>query len=133
MGEGADQEAAQYSTAAVCGLLLVLEALGSLLMWAGIPLAWLWVGGHVYSATGSLGLDLGTAFLGFVLTLFLALWGLRRIDQQWIELRRRTGYEQKEGALPQVVTVSASLALVLFMCWYYLFSHAYVIPFMPSN
>jgi hypothetical protein len=123
MGEGADQGAAQDSTAAICALLLALEALGSLVMWAGIPLAWLWIGGRAYSATGSLGLDLGIAFLGFVLTLFLVLSGLRR----------RAGYEQKEGALSQVVTVSATLALVLFTAWYYLFSHAYVIPFMPSN
>ena len=125
MGEGADQGAAQDSTAAICALLLALEALGSLVMWAGIPLAWLWI--------GSLGLDLGIAFLGFVLTLFLVLSGLRRVDQGWIALRRRAGYEQKEGALSQVVTVSATLALVIFMAWYYLFSHAYVIPFMPSN
>ena len=102
-------------------------------MWAGIPLAWLWIGGRVYSATGSLGLDLSVAFLGFVLTLFAALAGLRRIDWRWIELRRRSGYEQKEGALSQIVTVSATLALLIFMAWYYLFSHAYVIPFMPSN
>jgi hypothetical protein len=133
MGEGADQGAAQYSTAVVCALLLALEALGSVVMWAGIPLAWLWIGGRVYSATGSLGLDLGVAFLGFVLTLFLALAALRRVDQGWIVLRRRAGYEQKEGALPQVVTVSATLALIMFTGWYYLFSHAYVIPFMPSN
>jgi hypothetical protein len=133
MGEGADQGAARDSTAAVCALLLALEALGSVVMWAGIPLAWLWIGGRVYSASGSLGLDLATAFLGFVLTLFLALAGLRRVDAGWISLRRRAGYEQKEGALSQIVTVSATLALVLFMAWYYLFSHAYVIPFMPSN
>ena len=102
-------------------------------MWAGIPLLWLWIGGRVYSATGSLGLDLGIAFLGFVLALFLALAGLRRVDRTWIELRSRAGYEQKEGALPQVITVSATVALVMFVAWYYLFSHAYVIPFMPSN
>jgi hypothetical protein len=133
MGEGADQGAAQASVSLVCASLLAIEALGSIVMWAGIPLAWLWIGGRVYSATGSLGLDLSVAFLGFVLTLFAALAGLRRIDWRWIELRRRSGYEQKEGALSQIVTVSATLALLIFMAWYYLFSHAYVIPFMPSN
>jgi hypothetical protein len=133
MGEGADQGAAQGPPSLASVFLLAVEALGSVLMWAAIPLAWLWIGGRVYSATGSLGLDLGVAFLGFVLTLFLALAVLRRIDWRWIQLRRQAGYEQKEGALSQIVTVSATLALVLFMAWYYLFSHAYVIPFMPSN
>jgi hypothetical protein len=133
MGEGAEQAAWSAPTSLACALLLGVEALGSLLMWAGIPLAWLWIGGRVYSLTGSLGLDLGVAFLGFVLTLFAALAGLRRVDRTWIALRRRSGYEQKEGALSQVVTVSATLALVMFIAWYYGFSHAYVIPFMPSN
>jgi hypothetical protein len=134
MGEGSGQTAmARGTTNAGCALLLALEAIGSLAIWAGIPLAWLWIGGRVYSFTGSLGADLGVAFFGFVGTLFLALSGLRRIDRGWIALRRRAGYEQEEGALPQIVVASATLALLLFVAWYYLFSHAYVIPFMPSN
>ena len=133
MGEGTQSVAVRGSAGAARGLLLAIEAVGSLAMWAGIPLAWLWIGGRVYDLTGSLGADLGVAFFGFVGTLFLGLSGLRRLDQVWIALRRRAGYEQEEGALPQIVVASATLALVLFVGWYYLFSHAYVIPFMPSN
>jgi hypothetical protein len=134
MGKGAGRAtAARGVTTASCVLLLAVEAIGSLAMWAAIPLAWLWIGGRVYSLTGSLGADIGIAFFGFVGTLFLALSGLRQIDQGWIALRRRAGYEQKEGALSHVVVMSATLALLMFFAWYYLFSHAYVIPFMPSN
>ena len=134
MGEGSGQTAvARGTTNAACALLLAVEALGSIAMWAGIPLAWLWLGGRVYDLTGSLGADLGVAFFGFVGTLFLGLSGLRRVDQGWIALRQRAGDEQEEGALPQIVVASASLALLIFVAWYYLFSDAYVIPFMPSN
>jgi hypothetical protein len=134
MGEGGSQiTVARGTTSVACGLIVVLEAIGSLAMWAAIPLAWLWIGGRVYSLTGSLGADAGVAFFGFVGTLFLALAGLRRLDRGWIALRRRAGYDQEEGALPQVVTVSATLALLTFFAWYYFFSHAYVIPFMPSS
>jgi hypothetical protein len=134
MGMGEEQRVASGpATELACALLLGLEAIGSLAMWAAIPLAWLWIGGRVYSLTGSLGLDIGVAFAGFVGTLFLVLTLLRHLDAGWIALRRRAGYEQEEGALPQVVTISATLALGLFIGWYYLFSHAYVIPFMPSN
>jgi hypothetical protein len=133
MGEGTQSVAMRGTTGVARGLLLAIEAVGSLAMWAGIPLAWLWIGGRVYNLTGSLGADLGVAFLGFVFTLLAALTGLRRIDEGWIALRRRAGYEQEEGMLPQVVVASATLALVLFVGWYYLFSHAYVIPFMPST
>ena len=133
MGDGGGQLTAARGTTVACAAILGIEAIGSLAMWAGIPLLWLWIGGRVYSLTGSLGADAAVAFLGFVGTLFLALSGLRHLDRGWIALRRRAGYEQEEGALPQVVTVSATLALITFIAWYYLFSHAYVIPFMPSN
>ena len=54
---------------AVAGAALIaLEGFGTVLMWAPIPLAWLWIGGRVYTVTGSLGADLAVAFLGFVAT-----------------------------------------------------------------
>jgi hypothetical protein len=134
VGASADQPtAARGATNLACGVLLVLEAVGSLAMWAAIPLGWLWIGGRVYALTGSLGADVAVAFAGFVATLLLAVSVLRRLDEGWISLRRRAGYEQKEGALTQVVTVSATLALVMFLIWYYLLAKAYVIPFMPSH
>jgi hypothetical protein len=134
MGAGAEQTAARgVTTNVTCALMLAVEALGSLAMWAVVPLAWLWVGGRVYALTGSLGLDMLVAFAGFVATLVLVVRMLRRVDAGWITLRRRAGYDQKEGALTQIVTVSATLAFVLFLAWYYLISHAYIIPFMPSN
>jgi hypothetical protein len=134
MGLGVEQRtAARSATDLACLLVLAVEAIGSLAMWAAIPLAWLWIGGRVYSVTGSLGADVGVAFLGFVATLLLTVAALRRIDNGWIALRRRAGHDQVEGALTQVVTISATVAFASFIAWYYLFSHAYVIPFMPSN
>lgn len=135
MGASADQRfAARGATTNVAWVLvLALEALGSLAMWAAIPLAWLWIGGRIYALTKSLGADVAVAFLGFTLTLLLAVSMLRRLDESWIALRRRAGYEQKEGALTQVVTISATLALLLFLLWYYLLAKAYIIPFMPSH
>jgi hypothetical protein len=113
--------------------LLALEALGALLMWVPIPLAWLWIGGRVYSAIGSLLADGFVAFFGFVACILLVVYTLRRVDLVWIGLRRGAGHEQTEGALSEVVTISGAFGLVGFWCWYYLFSHAYVMPFMPSS
>jgi hypothetical protein len=118
---------------AASGGLLAVETLGALLMWAPIPLAWLWIGGRVYSATGSLAADGFVAFFGFVATVVLLVAGLRRVDSFWIALRRRAGHDQDEGALSEVVAISAAFGIVGFMLWYYLFSHAYVLPFMPSG
>ena len=113
--------------------VLMLELIGSLMMWAPIPLAWMWVGGRVYALTGSLMADGTVAFLGFAGTICVFMVALQRLDRVWIALRRRLGHEQRKGALEQVVVASATLGLVCFTLWYYLFSHAYLIPFMPNQ
>ena len=115
------------------GVVLAAEAIGSVLMWAPIPLAWMWVGARVYDATGSLFADGCVVLLGFLATIALLMRGLSRLDLVWVELRRRAGHDQRQGALNQVVVVSATLGLVAFMVWYYILSDAFIIPFMPSQ
>jgi hypothetical protein len=114
-------------------VMLGVEAIGVLSMWALIPLAWLWIGGRAYAATGSLGLDLGLAFFGFAATTVAMLALLNRVDHAWIGLRRQAGHDQPKGALPELVVASTALGIVLFLLWYYLLSNAYIIPFMPSQ
>jgi hypothetical protein len=118
---------------AASAAVLALEAIGAVLMWGPIPLAWLWIGGRVYAATGSLAADGFIGFAGFVATVVLVVAALRRVDALWIGLRRRAGHDQKEGALQEVAAISGAFGIVAFMLWYYLFSHAYVLPFMPSG
>ena len=102
-------------------------------MWAALPFAWIWVGKRVGAATLSLTAAVGVTFLGFVATVVVAAWALQRIDNAWIEMRRRAGHEQSEGALSQVVVVSTTLGLLVFFVWYYVLSKAFIIPFMPSQ
>jgi hypothetical protein len=113
--------------------VLAAEALGTLVLWAPLPFAWIWVGGRVYALTGSLAADGGAALVGFAASAFLAMRWLARLDQTWIALRRRAGHAQSEGALTQVVVVSATLGIGAFLLWYYLFSNAFILPFMPSQ
>lgn len=115
------------------GVVVALEVVGSLLMWAPIPIAWMWVGARVYEATGSLGADLGVVFVGFSVTTILAMRALHRLDRTWIKLRRYAGYDQAEGALTQVVVASATFGLVAFLIWYYVLEDAYILPFMPTQ
>lgn len=116
-----------------CAGVLALEAAGSVLMWAPMPLAWLWVGGRAYAATGSLAADGAVAFLGFVATTVLAMAMLGRLDRRWVELRRRAGHDQREGALSQVMVVSATLGILAFLLWFYVLQQAFVMPFMPTR
>ena len=118
---------------AACVAVLAAEALGTLLLWAPLPFAWTWIGGRVYALTGSLFADGVVALVGFAACAGFAMRGLARLDQTWIALRRRAGYTRSQGALTQVVVVSATLGLAGFAVWYYLVSHAFILPFMPSQ
>jgi hypothetical protein len=119
------------SAAAVA--VVAVEVVGAVLLWGPLPLAWLWIGGRVYALTGSLAADGFSGFAGFVASVLLVVAALRRIDLVWISLRRRAGRVQAEGALQEVAVVSGAFGIVGFMLWYYVFSHAYVLPFMPSG
>ena len=113
--------------------VLALEALGTFVMWAPVPLAWMWVGAQVYNATGSLAADGIVALLGFAATVTITMMALARLDAAWIALRRRAGHDQVNGALPQVVVVSATFGLLGFLVWFYVLSDAFILPFMPSQ
>jgi hypothetical protein len=117
----------------LCAVVLAAEAFGTLLLWAPLPFAWIWVGGRVYAVTGSLFFDGAVALTGFAASALLAMHGLGRLDRTWIALRRRAGYAQSDGALTQIVVVSATLGLAGFLVWYYVLSHAFILPFMPSQ
>jgi len=71
--------------------------------------------------------------LGLGATEGIAVKALTRIDMGWLTLRRQAGHDQAQGALTRVVVVSATLGLIAFFVWYYLLSHAFIIPFMPST
>ena len=117
---------------AACRAVFAFEIFLMALLWAPLPLGWMWVGGRVFVATGSLTADLAVMFTGFVTTTILVMGWLVRIDAAWIELRKRAGYDQRQGALAQVVIVSATLALVAFHVWFYL-EGAFILPFMPTQ
>ena len=52
-------------------LVILIMFIGSLVLWIGTPLLWLWIGSQVQGATASLGAAIGTAFVGVVLTITL--------------------------------------------------------------
>jgi hypothetical protein len=122
--------AATKGKATIAAVILGIEVIGAAAMWVPVPFAWLWIGGQVYQLTGSLAADGAVAFLGFVATVVLLIAALRRLDRVWVVLRKRAGYDQEEGPLSAVVTVTAAFGLVAFFLWYYFFSTAYVLPFM---
>jgi hypothetical protein len=118
---------------AACRALVVAEVAGYLAMIVPIPVAWMWVGAQVYYATGSMSADLGVAMAGFFATTVATMGLLTRVDALWVDLRRRAGHDQREGALTQVVVVVSTFAMAAFWVWFHVLSNAFIIPFMPTT
>lgn len=125
--------AAKRVAGAASAVVLSVEALGSLSMWAPLPVAWFWVGARAFEATGSVAASGSVILLGLLVTVVLMMKALARLDNKWIVLRRRAGHDQAQGALTQVVVASATAGLLVFSVWYWFLSDAYLIPFMPNQ
>jgi hypothetical protein len=122
-----------FSLRAAGAALLVAEVLGCLLMYLPIPAAWMWIGARVYDATSSMMADLTVAFGGFAVTTLFTMGALNRMDATWVSLRRRAGYDQRDGALTRVVVVSATIGMAAFWVWFHIIEGAFIIRFMPTH
>jgi len=89
-----------------------------LTLWGPQPLAWLWVGGHVQGWTGNIEAAILVSFMGMLLTLFLTLMLIKRLDHSWRLVRRAAGHNQTTGVVERVFVVSAGIALVVFTYWF---------------
>jgi hypothetical protein len=108
--------------AGASGLILLVMMLGAgLVLWIGVPLGWLYVGGQVQGATDSLGAALGVMMVGVLVSIALIVPALGWLNRKHIELREARGLESHGlTALEAMMTVSAAIALVAFVIWFFL-------------
>jgi hypothetical protein len=120
-------------------LLVLLMGVGSVLMWIGAPVLWLWIGSQIAdSSRPSFGLYL-LILAGIVLTMAAigrALGALNRIHMArtgripqrreqtvWLKsMRGDRAATREHGVLATVMAVSVGLALVVFGAWFLLFA-----------
>jgi heme/copper-type cytochrome/quinol oxidase subunit 2 len=101
-------------------ILLLLMLGGGLLLWVGMPLGWLYVGGQVQGASGSLGLALLTMLVGVVLSIALIVPTLAWLNAKHSDLREARGLESHgQSALEAVMTVSVVIAVIAFVLWFF--------------
>ena len=100
--------------------LLVLETLICVTLWGPQPVAWLWVGSQVKYWTDSVELGIIVAFSGMIVTLFLTLAILKRVDHWWQLVRRAAGYEQREGMLETIFVIALAIAVSIFLFWFFI-------------
>jgi len=116
-------------TGAGATLVLLIMFIGSLGLWIGTPLLWLWVGSQIQGATSSLGTALGASFLGVVVTIMLIAGILAKLSDVYQANRRARGLEDTgHYVLETVLVVSAGLTLAAFVVWFFFFAGASPVP-----
>ena len=108
--------------AGASGLILLVMMLGAgLLLWVGVPLGWLYVGGRVQGATDSLGAALLVMMVGVLASIALIVPVLAWLNRRHLDLREARGLESHGAtALEAVMTVSAVIAVVAFVIWFFI-------------
>jgi hypothetical protein len=100
--------------------LLVTMFVGALLLWIGVPLAWLYIGSKVQEATDSVGAALGAMFVGVVVTIGALMPLLGRVNEAYAHVREARGLDSfGQAPLEGVMVVSALVALVIFLVWFF--------------
>jgi hypothetical protein len=116
-------------TGAGAALVIAIMVIGSIVLWAGTPLAWLWVGAQIQGATQSLGAALAAAFAGVIVSILLLASVLARLSDLYRANRVARGLEDPgHVVLEGVLVVSAGLSLAAFTIWFFLFAGAAPAP-----
>ncbi len=110
-------------------LLVAIMVTGSIVLWVGTPLAWLWIGAQVQGRTESLGAALGVAFVGVLVSVALLASLLSRLSDGYRFNRiARRGEDPGHVLLETVLVVSAGISLAVFAVWFCLFAGAAPAP-----
>jgi hypothetical protein len=108
-------------TSAVVVVLIMF--IGSLVLWIGTPVLWLWVGSQIQGATSSLGAALGAMFIGVVATIAAISALLVWLSNRYRYNRRARGLDDPGHiVLEGVLVVSAAVAIVGFVVWFFFFA-----------
>jgi hypothetical protein len=116
-------------TGAGAALVIAIMVIGSIVLWAGTPLAWLWIGAQIEGATQSLGAALAAAFAGVIVSILLLASVLARLSDLYRANRVARGLDDPgHVVLEGVLVVSAGISLAAFTIWFFLFAGAAPAP-----
>jgi hypothetical protein len=110
-------------------LVIAMMLVGGLVLWVGIPLAWLWIGSQIQGATDSLGAAVAAMLFGVILSIALVVPVLGWLSRKYGEIRVARGLDDTGGFVLEVVMVTtAAIAIVGFTIWFLVFSGTSPIP-----
>jgi hypothetical protein len=101
---------------------------GSLVLWIGVPVVWLWIGSRI-QPTGGLATAVGAMMIGMLLTIALLVTFLAWVNRKHVELQEARGaIAGPATALELVLVGSAVVAILAFGVWFFGFSGTSPIP-----
>jgi hypothetical protein len=110
-------------------LVVLIMVIGSLVLWIGAPLLWLWVGSQIEGATASVGAAVGVTFLGAVITIVFVAAVLAKLSNVYRANRVSRGLDDPgHFVLEVVMVVSAGVTLAAFVIWFFFFAGAEPLP-----
>jgi hypothetical protein len=116
-------------TGAGAAMVVLIMFIGSLVLWVGTPLLWLWVGSQIQGATSSLGAALGAMMIGVVATIAAVSSVLVWLSNVYRSNQRARGMaDPGHFVLEAVLVVSAGVALTGFAIWFLFFAGASPVP-----
>jgi hypothetical protein len=110
-------------------LVVAIMFIGSIVLWVGTPLAWLWVASQIQGATQSLGTALLAAFVGVLATVTALGSVLARLSEVYRANCVARGLNDPGNVMLEgVLVVSAGLTLVAFGIWFFFLAGASPVP-----
>ena len=109
-------------------LLVAIMFMGSLVLWLGVPVGWLWIGSRL-QAVSSLATAVGAMMVGMLLTVAALVAFLAWLNRKHVELQEARGVRVgATTALERVLVSSAALAVLGFGVWFFGFSGSSPFP-----
>jgi hypothetical protein len=110
-------------------LVVSIMFIGSLGLWVGAPLLWLWVGSQIQGATQSLGTALAAAFLGVIVTIAVVASVLARLSDVYRSNCLARGMSDPGHVMLEgVLVVSAGITIAAFVIWFFFLAGASPVP-----
>lgn len=130
---------------ALAALLVALMALGSLVLWIGIPLFWIWLASQLATSSRPsmslytliiVGIPISMVVVGKALAALnrrhMELTGSvdqRRLPTPWLKsMRGERELERDRGPLGRIMVLSVSLALTAMAVWFFFFAEGGGLP-----
>jgi hypothetical protein len=103
-------------------MLVVIMVAGSLFLWVGVPLIWLWIGSQLQDSSG-INTALAVTFFGAMGSVLALAFGLGWVNHRHRALKEEiTGRSQEHGSLGMILAVTAAIAVAIFSVWFVIFA-----------